>query len=205
MGMRLRTWLGLAGLSGLAAIADTDGARGLKMIENFAGGMPALRWQIVNDGVMGGLSSSRLEVAADGIATFTGTLSLENNGGFASVRSEGTRFDLTGCVALVVRVKGDGRKYQLRVRDRSGWRVPDYRAEFQTKAGEWQEPRLPLADFAAGWRGRDLPDAPPIDRGAVQEIAFFLGDKTPGKFSLEIDWIAALPTPPAPKPALPAL
>lgn len=201
MRMRLRTWLGITGLSALAVLAEGAEARGLKMIEDFAGGVPALRWQIVNDGVMGGLSSSRLDVAANGIATFKGTLSLENNGGFASVRSEGKRFDLTGCVALVVRVKGDGRRYQLRVRDRSGWQVPDYRAEFQTKAGEWQEHRLPLAEFAAGWRGRDLPDAPPIDRSAVQEIGFLLGDKTGGRFSLEIDWVAALLAEPARKPA----
>ena len=205
MRTRLKIWLGLAGLSSVAALIRADAARGLKLIESFAGGVPALRWQIVNDGVMGGLSTSRLEVASEGIATFKGTLSLENNGGFASVRSEGTRIDLTDCVALVVRVKGDGRKYQLRVRDRSGWRVPDYRAEFQTKAGEWEEHRLPLADFAAGWRGRDLPDAPPINRGAVQELAFFISDKKPGTFSLAIDWIAAQPTAPALQPAGSAL
>jgi len=194
MWKRLGTWLGVAGLGSLGAFAVSDVAGNMKIIESFDGGVSALRWQIVNDGVMGGLSSSRLEIGADGIAIFGGMLSLENNGGFASVRAEGGLLDMTGYAALVVRVKGDGRRYQLRVRDQNDWRAPDYRAEFQTVAGEWQVHRLALADFAAGWRGQDLPDAPPINLSSVREIGFLLGDKTSGRFALEIDWIAAEPT-----------
>jgi NADH dehydrogenase [ubiquinone] 1 alpha subcomplex assembly factor 1 len=44
------------------------------------------RWRIVNDGVMGGLSSSKAIVEDDKII-FSGNVSLENNGGFASLRS----------------------------------------------------------------------------------------------------------------------
>ena len=44
-------------------------------------------WIIVNDGVMGGLSSSRFTDSDSSFATFNGELSLENNGGFASVRA----------------------------------------------------------------------------------------------------------------------
>ncbi|MEM1443591.1 MAG: CIA30 family protein, partial [Verrucomicrobiota bacterium] len=40
-------------------------------------------WSIVNDGVMGGLSKGKVEISKEGIMTFSGTLSLENNGGFS--------------------------------------------------------------------------------------------------------------------------
>lgn len=47
----------------------------------------AQQWQAVNDGVMGGISDGRFRITADQTMEFSGTLSLENNGGFASVRS----------------------------------------------------------------------------------------------------------------------
>lgn len=53
------------------------------------------RWVAVNDGVMGGRSTGGPEVAA-GQLRFTGVLSLENNGGFSSVRTVGRDFDFTG-------------------------------------------------------------------------------------------------------------
>ena len=40
-------------------------------------------WEIENDVVMGGNSSSKLERSVEGNAVFKGTVSLENNGGFA--------------------------------------------------------------------------------------------------------------------------
>ena len=54
----------------------------------------ARRWQTVNDGVMGGRSDGRFQVNPEGNLEFFGMLSLENNGGFASVRSLGTKLGL---------------------------------------------------------------------------------------------------------------
>ena len=67
-------------------------------------------WQVVNDDVMGGVSTSSFRVT-NGIAVFRGEVSLENNGGFASVCSLPSRHDLAGCDAYVIRVRGDGRRY----------------------------------------------------------------------------------------------
>ena len=41
-------------------------------------------WPNINDGVMGGVSSGGMS-SGDGYATFRGTVSFENNGGFSSV------------------------------------------------------------------------------------------------------------------------
>ena len=148
-----------------------------------------LTWQTVNDDVMGGISTSRFAVV-EGVGQFRGALSLENSGGFASVRSTGPIPVLPGCEALVVRVKGDGRKYQLRVRTKTGGRA-DYRAEFQTKKDEWQEHRLSLKNFVPTWRGDTLTDAPPLDPATIESIGFLLGDKTAGSFALDIQWVQA--------------
>lgn len=43
-------------------------------------------WRIVNDGVMGGVSKSSIALTADGHGKFAGYVSLQNNGGFASIQ-----------------------------------------------------------------------------------------------------------------------
>ena len=161
------------------------------VIEAFEEGAVALRWQIVNDGVMGGLSRSGLDRIDGETVRFSGQLSLENNGGFASVRGSGRMPDLTGTRAIVLRVKGDGRTYQLRLRMANGWRAPDYRAEFNTQPGQWQVHVLPFSSFVAGWRGQSIRNAPPIDPAKILEVGMLLGDKNPGEFVLDIDWIKA--------------
>ena len=74
------------------------------------------RWQIINDGVMGGLSQSRFKLDGNGYAIFSGNVSLENNGGFASVRTQIENMDLSDYDGALIRVKGDGKKYNLRFR-----------------------------------------------------------------------------------------
>ncbi len=164
------------------------------VLEDFTRGETSLSWQIVNDSVMGGISNSSVDRVSDEVVRFSGRLSMENNGGFASVRASGRMPDLTGVKAMVVRVKGDGRTYQLRLRTSTGWRVPDYSASFTTKLGQWQTFVLPLQDFEAGWRGRAIPDAPPVDPRQIRSVGILLGDSKPGGFAIEIDWIKAMET-----------
>ena len=65
----------------------------------------AAGWQIVNDSVMGGISRSTLQLHEDGYALFSGTVSLENNGGFASVRTRAQApMDLSDFEGLSVQV-----------------------------------------------------------------------------------------------------
>ena len=119
-------------------------------------------WRIVNDGVMGGASTSRVGRAGDGLR-FAGELSLTNGGGFASIRRP---FDAGGSDAagLLLRVRGDGNRYRLRVytRDAAGgenWY--SHYATFDTRAGEVTSVELRWPQFAASFRGRAV-DAPPI-------------------------------------------
>jgi len=148
------------------------------------------RWVAVNDGVMGGRSSGGPTVA-DGKLEFSGELSLANNGGFSSVRSVGRDFDLGDVTAVVLRVRGDGRRYQLRLATAARYRgvSVSYGAGFDTTAGEWIEVRVPLASLEPTVRGSRLRGLP-LDTSQVREIGLLIGDKREGEFSLSVDWIA---------------
>lgn len=146
------------------------------------------RWRTVNDGVMGGRSVGRFRINDDGKMEFFGTLSIENNGGFASVRAMNSELSLTSDDVIVARVKGDGREYKFNVytdRNLGGF---SFRQSFKTKNGEWIEVELPVEDFVATWRGRVFPNQQ-LDPSKVTGLGFLLGDKKAGPFKLEIDWI----------------
>ena len=148
-------------------------------------------WQIVNDDVMGGLSTSRFQFLTNGGAVFSGVVSLENNGGFASVRSSPVRENLSGLNAFVLRVRGDGRRYKFTVRTESGFDTPIYQCAFSTKRGEWQEHRLLFKDFVPTFRGRVLTDVPPLDPAKVTSVGFLISEKQDGPFQIELSWIKA--------------
>ncbi|CAN5734218.1 CIA30 family protein [soil metagenome] len=148
----------------------------------------AQNWHAVDDVVMGGVSRSKLDVAEGGTARFSGRLSLEQGGGFASVRYDKTAFDLGGYEGLELRVKGDAKTYQLRLHTDAP-RVA-YAQPFHA-ASDWTTLRLPFADFIPTFRGRDVPSAPPLNRSAVREVGMMLADKQAGDFELLIGFIRA--------------
>jgi monofunctional biosynthetic peptidoglycan transglycosylase len=158
----------------------------------FEGDESADRWMIVNDGVMGGLSRSRISLTEKNTAVFEGEVSLRNNGGFASVRSRPETMPTAGTSRLAVRVRGDGREYQLRIRTDETFDGVAYRWNFETRAGEWTTIEASYRDFVPTYRGRILRDVPPIDPGAIRQLGFLIADKVEGPFRLEVGWIKAL-------------
>lgn len=143
-------------------------------------------WTIENDVVMGGRSSSELERSEEGNAIFKGHVSLENNGGFASLQSRFPAKDIKGYRTAVLRVKGDGKIYQFRIKENLQDRA-SYIYEFET-TGEWQTVEIPLNKMKPVYRGRDL-DMPNFAANSIEEIRFLIGNKKPQEFRLEIDKI----------------
>jgi monofunctional biosynthetic peptidoglycan transglycosylase len=148
-------------------------------------------WSVVNDGVMGGRSTSRVQMTGDGTLRFHGNVSLENNGGFASTRTEISPLDLSAFRGVALRVRGDGRRYQLRLGVAGDWSRIWYRAAFDTLDDEWIEVRLPFPDFEPTFRGRRPPRAPPLDPSVLRQIGLLIADRREGPFELEVDWIRA--------------
>jgi uncharacterized surface protein with fasciclin (FAS1) repeats len=149
------------------------------------------KWVAVNDNVMGGVSEGGFRLDKEGVLVFSGTLSLENRGGFASIRTVQGRTDLSRYEGLAVRVRGDGRRYWLTLKTDRWIMAGSYRVEFDTVPGRWLEIRAPFADFRATSFGRQLDDFPPVDPSKVESLGFLIADKQPGPFSLQVAWIKA--------------
>ena len=140
-------------------------------------------WYAVNDGVMGGVSSGEMTVT-DKKLLFHGELSLQNNGGFASVRRP-VNEDMTGSMGVRLTVKGDGRKYQFRLRQDRNFDGVAWRHMFSTD-GSTQVLELKYADFEPVFRGRIVRSAGPVVPAQITQIGFMIADKVEGAFALSV-------------------
>ena len=148
-------------------------------------------WMSINDVVMGGVSSGRLVATGNDTVAFTGLVSLENGGGFASVRSRPREHDLRGYSGLELRIRGDDRRYKINLKTDIRADGILYRAIFETREGEWQTLRLPFGEFLPTLRGRVVPEAPPLDLSCVTSLGLMISDRQAGPFRLEITLIGA--------------
>ena len=122
-------------------------------------------WHVVNDGVMGGVSTSRVSGTFDALR-FAGEISLANNGGFASMRRPFDAAALgTDAAGFALQLRGDGNRYRLRVYTRDpasrGENGYSHYASFDTRAGEVSAVQLRWPQFSSSFRGRVV-DAPPL-------------------------------------------
>ena len=145
-----------------------------------------LDWFVVNDTVMGGVSQSTVQIEEH--LSFAGVLSLERNGGFASIRANVPRGSFAGAAALRLELKGDGRTYDITLR-RSDipLRAGSYRVRVTTTA-EPTVVSIPLGEFRPTSFGRPVPGAPALDAATdrIATVGVMLADKQPGPFEMEI-------------------
>jgi monofunctional biosynthetic peptidoglycan transglycosylase len=147
-------------------------------------------WRNIDDTVMGGRSASGMRIE-EGRGVFAGNVSLENNGGFASVRSIPADHDLSGRRGVVIRFRGDGKIYGLRIKTDRRYDGVSYQAEIATVDGEWREIRLPFNEFRPIFRGRTVPGYAALDPASIKSFGLMISRKQEGPFRLEIDWIRA--------------
>ncbi len=148
-----------------------------------------LQWDSIDDRIMGGASCSASEVTADGTLCFSGTVSLENDGGFASIRSAAGDFDLSRGESVVIRVKGDGKTYKLGMRIDVFFDGVTYLTEFATEDGKWQEVTLPFSALLPFHHGQKLTNAAPFNPAEVKSFVLLIGGGQEGSFRLDVDWI----------------
>jgi monofunctional biosynthetic peptidoglycan transglycosylase len=145
------------------------------------------RWYVVNDSVMGGISNSQVLYENDNLV-FTGNVSLANNGGFASIR---TLLDVQSqdITKIMLRVKGDGQTYQLRLRTNEYMDGAAYTRSFSTTKSEWLNIEFLPEDFQLTYRGRLLEQQPTINFKDVRQLGFMIAGKQAGEFRLEVEKI----------------
>jgi hypothetical protein len=180
----MRSYLLAATLLASAAVAE-------HVLVDFADPTQAATWMPIHDRVMGGRSEGGLAATAEATAVFQGTVSLANGGGFASVRSPLQQPVSADCRAFVLEVRGDGQRYQLRLRTDARFDGIAYRAYFDPPAGEWVRVRLPLADFVAVYRGRPVARAPALRPGEIRQLGLMIAEQQAGDFRLELRRIVA--------------
>jgi hypothetical protein len=158
-------------------------------------------WGAVDDVVMGGVSESGMQLR-NGVAIFSGNVSTENSGGFASVRTRNFEpsLNLSNYQGIELYVKGDGQRYKIFVRTESKWDGVGYAYSFDTIADEWMTIQVPFADLVPIFRAKTVSDAP-LDPTQIRSLQLMLSkfeyDRalnprfTPGLFSLEIASISA--------------
>ena len=160
------------------------------MVLDFTADFQAVKWEAIDDRIMGGCSQSRPEYLQGTGLRFSGTISLDNNGGFASIRSDDGCFDLSGHSGLKVRARGDGRTYKLSLRTDLFYDGVSYQISFATDADTWQEITLPFEMFAPTHHGVKLTTVPTMDTAEVKSFGLFIADHQSGPFKLDIAWIS---------------
>lgn len=157
-----------------------------RMIFDFNKNSDISSWRVVNDVVMGGRSSGSFELSEDGHGVFSGEVSLENNGGFSSVRHSFNKLNVDSEMKVVLIIKGDGKDYQFRVKHNDN-DAHSYITTFQT-SGDWETIEIPLKDLFPSFRGRTL-DMPNFNHDSMEQIAFLIANKRAESFELLIDKI----------------
>lgn len=160
-------------------------------------------WGTLDDVVMGGVSQSGLSLSGQGEAVFSGVVSVENSGGFASVRTKNFEppFNFSGWQGMRLHVKGDGQRYKFILRNSDGWDSPAYIYGFDTQPEDWLFVDVPFEEMVPTFRAKSMPDAPAFDPAQVHSFQLMLSkfeyDRAlnpqfePGPFSLRIRSISA--------------
>ena len=153
---------------------------------DFADPDRANAWCAIDDRVMGGVSRSVLRHDPVGHAVFEGTVSLERNGGFASVRSSPGHRGHAGAEACLIELRGDKKQFKLSLLTDDGFDSLNYQASFAPAGTDWQTLRLPLADFRASFRGREVTHAPALDPARIRQVGLMIAARQAGPFELNI-------------------
>ena len=163
-----------------------------QMILDFSDAQTTGDWQAVDDRIMGGSSQSTPEHVAGMGLRFTGTVSLANNGGFASIRCRSGQWDLSRYAGLKMRLRGDGNTYKFSLRTDHFFDGISYQAAFTTDRDLWQEIELPFAGFTPTHHGVKLQTVAPLDTSGITSLGLFIADRQEGPFRLDVTWIKGI-------------
>jgi hypothetical protein len=142
-------------------------------------------WAPIDDRVMGGISRSRLRHDPAGHAVFEGNMSVERNGGFASVRSARADRGKAGAQSCVLEVRSDDRRFKLNLLTEDTVDGPSYQA-FAPDPSHWQTLRMPRTSFRPTFRGRDVPGTPALDPARIRQVGLMIANRQAGPFALQV-------------------
>jgi len=157
-----------------------------QLIFDFNHTAPVNDWVVVDDAVMGGRSTGQFKIDSEGHGVYSGNVSLENNGGFSSLRYQFEKIRTHENSKIVIRLKGDGKQYQFRVKSNRNTYY-SYTTTFKT-SGDWENIIIDLKDMYPSFRGRTL-NMPHFNENSIEELVFLIGNKKNESFELVLDRI----------------
>ena len=157
-----------------------------ELIFDFNSNSDISAWRVVDDVVMGGESEGNFKLNENGNGVYFGEVSLENNGGFSSLRFRFNKKEISNYSKIILKIKGDGKDYQFRVKDNYR-NFYSYISSFSTNKN-WQLISINLSEMYPGFRGRKL-EMSKFSSSIIEEIAFLIGNKRNESFKIEIDKI----------------
>lgn len=200
------------GIQNLIALTQSMPARTNQTLFDFSGPSAAVQeiWGAIDDVVMGGVSSSKIKL--EGVcAVFTGVVSTENNGGFASVRTRNfdPPPDLSAYEGVELQIRGDGKRYKFIIRDSDRWDGIGYSYSFDTQPDQWITVKIPFTDLIPVFRAKTVEDAQGLNTKQIYSMQLMLSkfeydgglnpSFEPGEFRLEVASINAYGGKPKPQ------
>lgn len=156
---------------------------------DFGAGSGGEYWYVTNDGIMGGVSQGRAYLS-DSSVVFSGTVSLENNGGFASIRSPYQQLGLSEFSEVEIKARASGLPFSVTFSKDRRFYVPNYKYLLDLDSNEWSITTFKLSDLKEYRIGnptnRNIPES---DINNLIGISFINEGKKEGEFMLEVDYI----------------
>ncbi len=151
----------------------------------------ALNWQSLGDRVMGGQSDGAVVQSDERYGYFSGTVRLDNGGGFASAKGDlPEALDASGFTGIELLARGDGKTYKIGLRTSTDRRSIVYQHSFTPDTEGWSRIRLPFNDFIPTWRGQTVTDAEPLNTGHLASVSLFVSGRQAGEFHLKMqNWV----------------
>lgn len=146
-------------------------------------------WCVVVDGVMGGKSQGTIEYTNNSIV-FSGNVSLENNGGFTSIRTKEQTFDLSKYDTVIIKYRSTGQDFSFYLNRYKKHFEPKFRTHLPITNNVWKEVMTPLKDFKIVTLGKEMAGMiTKEDFASIIKLGFISSIKAATNFSLEIDYI----------------
>lgn len=155
------------------------------LLFDFGSPSTVAEWHAIDDRVMGGVSSSRLRSDPAGHAIFEGNVSLECNGGFASIRSTPADRGRPGAQTCFIEARTTSKRFKLNLLTEEAFDGITYQASLAPSA-TWQTLHTPLPTFRATFRGREVPGAPALDPARIRQVGLMIAERQAGAFALEV-------------------
>ena len=146
-------------------------------------------WRVINDGVMGGLSKGTKRLTTNSML-FKGIVSLDNNGGFSSLRYPFSDKNISKCNEIEIRYRSAGISLAFTIAVSRRWYIPNYKIRLDKTLSKWTTKTIRLTDLRKHYIGKPMNET--LNKKTLKEIVrigFITDEKKYGDFEFEIDYI----------------